>query len=350
MTIEPDPELFADFATLSRHLLDTWELDPQYPMGRWVLDHRGADTEARIWFACLYTNWYRLDSADAIARAYPEPAPIAELGDHGPVWPTKKERRCLRGNDGARRHIAWLVDRVREHGSLTAWLDDLVDDAHADPDQPHHVRRGVTIAEDHGADLGATAAWASIRHAYEDAPYVGSYASYKLCDLLKYWVGLPITAPNMGKGDGGDLRGPLGAIIRLLPTDVHTYAEAHRAIDLQWAFHEYALDHGIGFDGLEETETALCNFQTLSNGNYYVGKDADGFQAQFDGLGPEWWHARTEVLPAFLRGESHDPGWFGVDNHLCGYYERTGDIEWWDPDPHAHRQDSLTRQPEHLTA
>jgi hypothetical protein len=81
-------------------------------------------------------------------------------------------------------------------------------------------------------------------------------------------------------------------------------------------------DRGVPFNGLDQLETALCDFNSLCKGTYYVGHDIDQQMDQLKNLGREWWDARKAAFPSGYLGEVS--GWPGVRKELKRQYADDG--------------------------
>jgi hypothetical protein len=84
----------------------------------------------------------------------------------------------------------------------------------------------------------------------------------------------------------------------------------------------------IPFNGIESMETALCDFNSLANGRYYVGHDIDQMQeqaiiAQFQS--DHWlWKARKMCLDNRYLGELC--GRHLVDKQRKSIFKETGQV------------------------
>jgi hypothetical protein len=260
--------------------------------------------DAELWRTLLYVGWYSIASAEAVRAIYPAPARVdpARL----PVLPTGIERRGFRGDAGRAKAAAFLnavVDWAQPLGGLTAWVSHYAMDGFT-------PARGATLAE--GRERG----WERVRAGLAAAPGAGPWATYKWADLVKNVHGYPIDAPNIGD-KLGETAGPIPGMVRLTGLPWQECAGTPR---LQRDLLSAANDAGAGLGGLDQLETALCDFNSLCRGNYYLGLDLD---AQMTSLPESMLHAR-DVFPARYRGELM--GWTGVRSGLKTVYRDTGRI------------------------
>jgi hypothetical protein len=84
--------------------------------------------------------------------------------------------------------------------------------------------------------------------------------------------------------------------------------------------------HGVELE-VEEVETLLCDFKSLSRGRYYCGHDTDlmleGILSGPEGIRGMLLHARR-ALPSEYRGELHD--WDGRDKDAQRAYVERGEV------------------------
>jgi hypothetical protein len=284
---------FRDFCRFSRGQVESGDLDPTYPVLARVYQH--LPESDRLWRTLLYLAWYSLGSAAKVGLVYPVPEPIdpARL----PVLPTGIERRGVRGDAGRAKAAAFLNGVLEAVGTATldGWVSGLA--------------RGGSPEE----------GWVKVRTALEAVPNAGPWASYKWADLLKSVHGLPITAPDIGS-KLGETAGPIPGMVRLTGMTWQECCDPQRQHDLL----KRAQDGGAGLNALDQLETALCDYNSLCRGNYYLGKDIDEQQETLvrDNLGPVWWAARAASFPARYRGEAM--GWSGVRPVLKSVYRDTG--------------------------
>jgi hypothetical protein len=273
-----------DFIRFAQLQLSTRDIDPAYPVLKSAFDAEAIDTETRLWRLVLYLTYYNLTSAaEAWTRT---PQPSLEGID---ALPTGIERRGMRGNpEAVRKFIKSLLDKRRQCGSLEKWIE---------------------------RDFGMipSRSWRRIRESMETCWGAGSWASYKWADLLKNVMQYPITADDIGLGGGSTTAGPVPGLALLTGEPVE---KCFKDVALQVKTYEEMRLH-VPFEGLEEFETALCDFNSLSKGNYYVGHDIDQMAERLP-EGSIFWAARRASLPNQCLGEIQ--GWSGVRKELKSLY------------------------------
>lgn len=284
--------LWADFKVFARAQLATQDIDPTYPLLRDV--YRGLDERTALWRTLLFVATYHLGSAEALWAVIPEPHHGAATGIAALLarmnLPTGTERRGFRGAPLLlAHHITALVN--------TLMVDQLLS--------------FKTLL----SSWSPRDAWNQARSTYETLPHAGPWSSYKLADLLKNVHGFDMEATDLGIGGGGENAGPIPGLVRLTGLN---WRDAATNVDLHWKLLEHARNEGVPFGGLDQLETALCDFNSLSKGSYYVGHDIDDQMEKLRGLAPKWWEARARIFDARLLGERG--GWFGVRRHLKRVY------------------------------
>lgn len=286
--------LWLDFCTFAAAQVASGDLDPTYP----VLRHRYAaqrlDEEAALWHTFLYVTWYNLHSTQAAIVAMPRmprrPEALVDIR-----LPTGIERRGFRGNGLPVVHLAAVVRAAGAAGGLGAWL------------------RGVL--KDRSPEEG----WAALRRELQKLPYCGPWASYKLADLLKNVHAFPITADDIGVGGGSETAGPVPGMSRLTGLAPKVCAGD---VTAQRALYARCLGAGLPFSGLDQMETALCDFNSLCKGTYYCGHDIDMQQEHLAKCGPGLWEARAASFAPQWLGELS--GWTGVRKELKTLYRDRG--------------------------
>lgn len=280
-------ELFNHFCIFSKAHLKSGDIDPVYPVLREVQRFRDNTREEALWHTLLYFTWYHLGSAEAALKKYPSMGIIPDL----PAWPTGIERRGFRGEVGAAKAAAMLNHIAGMGMPLADWIGSCC--------------RG-----------GGTEGWDRMFHAIADLPQCGTWAAYKWCDLMKNVHGYDIEAPDIGYGGGGETAGPIPGMVKLTGKD---WKECATNAQAQFELLDACRLAGVPFTGLDQLETALCDFNSLTNGHYYLGHDIDKQMTDIMNLPNEYWAAREKVFPHCCLGELN--GWNGVRNHLKMVYK-----------------------------
>ena len=288
-------ELFSDFVRFSTAYVRSWDIDPTYPVLRYVQNVRRLTQEQKYWHTILYLTWYNMGSAEIAFTSYKTPCvPGRELFG----LPTGTERRGMRGNYNYIEFLASVVEKVQKHGSLGAWI---VNSTRA------------------GGEKG----WIEIRREVEGLRWGGTWASFKFADLLSNVHSIPITANDIGVGGKGKNAGPVPGMVQLTGL---SWEEAATNVLAQKELLERSKAAGVPFIGLEQLETALCDFNSLTHGRYYHGHDIDSQQhhLQTAGVGKVYWDARLHSFPNTMLGELN--GWEGVRPERKLVYANTGII------------------------
>jgi hypothetical protein len=295
--VEPVLEVFCRFAKAH---IESGDIDPTYPVLKRVYEIEKLDPETALWRTLLYVTWYNLGSASKVwTAAWPSPPEDPERLHISSFMQmaTGTERRGFRGNDLAWRHLHAVLSHVRTRGGgLKAWVD-------------------------YVTHSGGKTGWSAMRGAFQDFPYGGNWSSYKWVDLLKHVHSYPITADDIGVGGGGATAGPIPGMVRVTGCD---WKRCAQDIVLQQELHDECVRRGVPFNGLDQLETALCDFNSLCKGSYYVGHDIDHQMEQFKEMGPVWWEARVACFPTRYLGEQG--GWFGVRPKLKTLYRERGEL------------------------
>jgi hypothetical protein len=252
------------------------------------------DEELQLWRLILYVTYYHLGSAEFAWTYHPHPFDERLL----PALPTGVERRGMRGNaEAVNKFIQSVFRNAKPYHSLKGWVDFSLLDA-PDPQT----------------------GWWAIRSDFEEVWGAGSWSSYKWADLLKNVMDYKITANDIGLGGGSVTAGPVPGLA-LLTGETLEQCATNR--ELQEAWYQRALRAGVPFTGLDQFETALCDFNSLAKGTYYVGHDIDMMTEK---LPPDsvFWAARRAVFPAELLGEMS--GWNGRRMDRLTVYRDTGRV------------------------
>lgn len=281
--------LFEDFCTFARAQIESGDIDPMYPLLRASYEDEALEEEIALWRTLLYVTWYHLGTANRMWQRAPEPRPLTEDEVNG--LPTGVERRGFRGNVLAVRFVNGVLDAAPV--GLSAWVRSLGD---------------------------GESGWDRVRSELQMVSFAGPWASYKWADLLKNVHGLPLRASDIGVGGKGEKTGPIPGMVRLTG---EPWQECANNVGLQRDLLKRGLAAGVPFGGLDQLETALCDFNSLCKGTYYVGHDIDVQQEHLKGQRNDLWRARR-VFRSKYRGELS--GWNGVRPELKVVYRDRGEV------------------------
>ena len=164
---------------------------------------------------------------------------------------------------------------------------------------------------------GGEPGWVAVCREMCSLPQGGPWTAYKFADLLKHVHGAAITAPDVGVGGMRENAGPVSGLVALTGL---SWRECANNVQLQRDMLARARAEGVPLNGLDQLETALCDFNSLLKGTYYAGHDID---VQMEHLPPVagLWEARA-VFPDAYRGELG--GWAGVRNERKSVYRDSG--------------------------
>jgi hypothetical protein len=285
---------YEDLVTFGRHMLESQDIDPVYPVLRRLQERMGLTgtrDEQGLWLTVLYQAFYNLPSALAAFHRIGwsqggKDAPIREVIEaaHLSELPIGVERRGLRGG--------LVLDYLK--GYWRAVYQEAADwyVAHGDnrPSQRRWMRAGWSGEE------SEEERYLKFWDQWQTVPYNGRWSAFKTAELLKEVHDFPMSAPDMRMQH---CSGPREGLIWLYSLDLGGY----KARDRIKILNEYGLrlrralaDRGLPLSW-EHLETVLCNFNSMRQGRYYVGHDIDEMQ--------------TQILAAIER--NHFPGDQGRD-------------------------------------
>jgi len=307
---------FWDFVTFGRHLVATKDIDPIYPLIKWVIQDRRLDDEQAHWLVYLYLCAYNAPTAWAIFQEFNDPhfysASVTESfkkweAERRPRLRINIERRGLRGGK--------IVEALEAYSCLVAGVP----------------QRGWLETADGWLERDSKEAFSRLWNHVQMVPFVGRWAAFKWLDLLKHVLDYPIEFPDMRLAY---CTGPRQALEELY---LGARSDRQDGPYIEWLDGVgKGLRTQVGSAGLsltfDELETALCNFLSTMHGRYYIGHDIDECQGDLevwsgalaDDLQAVWWSARQSVLDHRLLGEYN--GWHGVRKDLCRLYKEQGII------------------------
>lgn len=268
-------EEFPAFAVFSKYHLASEDIDPVYPVLRYL--QRDMDVEQQLWHTFLYVAWYNLASGHDVFLRFPEPCDRKLIR-----WakterrPTGVERRNLRGPNMVNHLLSYLdeMDEWPNQGSFYM--------AEADPKARSLEARNAN--------------WLAVNQQVQQIYGNGRWAGYKLGEILRRVNGFPIEAPDMGNQHSSGPREGLARFYGEVPgesTDTIQLLD-DMGLDLQ----RRLANVGIEVD-VEHLETLLCDWKSTAKGKYYVGHDTDLMYEQVMHAHTEG-HISTEGLAQIL--------------------------------------------------
>lgn len=279
---------FCDFSKLH---VSSWDIDPMYPILARLYENDCRDENRALWRTFLYVALYHAGSAQYLWEKYPDPD-VPSLDDLN--LKTGTERRSFRGRP----------ELLRDH------IDKAVRSCNGD---------FLSLLKSYGK---GTTGWDNSGKWMRSLPHGGPWSAYKWADLLLNTHGADIEASDLGIGGGGETAGPIPGMV--IVTGRH-WKVCASDLGLQYSLLRKCRDRGVDFNGLDQLETSLCDFNSLCRGRYYIGHDIDQNYVQMNsmGLGDKFIQARS-VLPDKYRGEIN--GWTGVDKGRNSHFFSTGEI------------------------
>jgi hypothetical protein len=269
----------APFAAFARQMLDTRDFDPNYFAVKGVVEARRYSERQAYDFCVTFNGFYHFGSADAFFKA----------GDYLKVeeMPYGTSRRGFRGN----RRVLAFIDGMKA-------LRPFVLNTCMSP-------------------LGPEQKWRAVYNTLLEVPGCGHWSAYYITDMMKVVLGYQLSAPDFGfLGSSPNMTGPTAGIALLTGRPLE---RVHGDVPLHQDVFSETVELGVPWTGMEEMESVLCNYLSLTKKRYYVGRDIDRQIPMMQGLGAEWWAARERYFPAELLGERH--GWTGIRKELMGTFD-----------------------------
>jgi hypothetical protein len=284
--------VISDMAEFARLHVSSGDIDPAYPVLRHMIS--GLPTEEALSKVLSYVAFYDLSSALRFWSTDEDPGDL----------PCATERRGLRGGV-VERHLSSLEEQRDTRGSWERWL-----------------RLGWSAGDNREQR------WALTFNNVQQAWGNGRWAAYKTCEILSTVLDWPMAAPDAGHAWSS---GPRKGLALVFGPETGNGPGVIRKLDQQTE----ALRLELAMEGaqllpVEQLETVLCDFYSMSQGHYYVGHDIDQQLEQLMRPSTPGW-AKSAILqarqasfrPAWL-GELN--GWAGVDKSLSVLYRNTGAI------------------------
>lgn len=279
-----------DYARFHKLALETWDVDPTYPVLNHIADELGLSLEDRIRLVMRFVAYYHIGSG------------LAAFTGQGPVLPCATERRGHRDNRKLVRHLNALEEVEVQPGGWEKYFRQALD-----------------------GSLGRRQGWAHLQVLLLDIWGNGRWAAYKTAEVLWKVCGFPVEATDMGHAFSSGPRQGL-ALLAKVPAgnskaDVQELDEISERICARLRSESLVAS-------VEEVETTLCDFHALHAGRYYVGHDIDQMLRQLldvqSSLTATALRARMYTLPHAYLGEIH--GWTGPDVGRKQIYRKTGRV------------------------
>lgn len=305
MTDWPFEKLREDYLRWHPAQVETGDIDPVYPVLRYLADAWDLDVEERAWLVFCHVVWYHPGSTLAGFRAVPDVSAMPTTADglHNAgllELPCETERRGHRPKQPLINHLLGLRETFLD-GGCWEWAQRAI----ADAETPEE-------------------GWLQLNDALTTLVGNGRWAAYKTAEMLEKVCGLPVKAADAGHRFSSGPRKGLELLEPHCPAD--NRPDTIGTLDLMtslWA-------DQLGEPDVALVETSLCDFNSLVRGRYYLGHDIDSMQAAW--LNPkvagqvptEAWDARADTFAHEFLGEFH--GWLGVRKELNPVYKKTGEL------------------------
>jgi hypothetical protein len=291
-------DLWADYTQFHGLMVESQDLDPVYPVYKRLAEGLNLSRADRVWLVLAHVAYYHAGSA---LVAFSGANGLRDAGTSRLDLPCSTERRGHRSPAALSAHLNDLSRRADE---IFAWC---VETSYMEPET----------------------GWNYLTDRLETIHGNGRWAAYKTAEMLQHVYPLGIEAPDMGHAFSS---GPRKGLALLYEDDLPTGNDALSVKHLDSLSRE-VVSHlnyrvGVRMATMATAETSLCDFHSLVEGRYYVGRDIDQMQAQLtavpSGLTRQVWKARRQTLPNQYLGELY--GWKGVDTARSRMYRDTGKI------------------------
>lgn len=283
--INNSSQLYKNFFEFTKLQIEVGDSHPAYALLRELFKIEKLPQIIKIWRCLIFVAFDHLGSAEKMWTEYPEPKIIK----NPQFMTTGIARRGFRGNT----YWADMINSVSNNGELKS------------------------IIESH-ANKGEIEGWISLRNWFEQFKHNGSWSSYKFADLMTHVCGYKLKADSIGENHC-----VLQAASLLTGKE---QKECMSDIELQGQLLNYAKNHHSKINGLEELETALCDFISFLQGRYYIGMEIDSQMEQI----PDkkiWWEARKLAFNKKFLGENNN--YVGIRKGHQPIYKLSGIIKWW---------------------
>lgn len=292
--------LFKKFLTFSQMHLRAQDAHPEYPVLKAYYEQRKLEPEQALWFTLIEVTWDNLRSSEVMWKAYPH---MTRITTKTTKLPTSTARRSFRGTCRGQ----GLLNEIYAH----CW------------NNYDHAHPLCTWIESQVQSGDKRQNWRNVRTVFEAFKGNGPWAGYKWADLLKNVHGYPLEADNIGVGggEGSFNTGPVQGLAKI--TGYNPYVVA-RDIDLQEVVLDHVREKAVPKITMDQLETCLCNFNSLTEGRLYVGNDIDEQLEAMKHASAELRAVRLKVFEPKYLGELG--GWTGVRKALKTHYQRTGEL------------------------
>jgi hypothetical protein len=289
---------FDDFMLFTQYMIEQRDPDPTYEVLRARFDNI-PDHEEQLWYVLIYVAWYNLANGEWFwQQTHDDPSKMLNYSaDHLMEYPTGTPRRNLRGGVNMRAHVRSLLDLREKYGSFRSWLT-----------------HEFTTDE----DLNTRIVYSAIKEAWGN----GTWAAYKIAEILNKVLGYPVRISDMGGSNGDLVAATPKKGLELLYGTLRTAKEFRDASFDIFGKQSFTNDIAV-------LESVISEFYKCATGRSYVGLVTDVILQAINDIPhgreevrPVLYEARKRVLPNYGLGELN--GWDGVDKNrsLLYYYTK----------------------------
>lgn len=290
----------AAFARFGNKMRESHDIDPVYPVLHTLVRDLHLTEPQADWLTVLYLAYYELSSGLEAFMRYPDPASARPLLDDFDTLklPTGIERRGLRQPHLMAAHLSDWLSRFDGESFFTGATEAFT------TDRLHNC--------------------AALDLYLRSVDYNGRWAAYKGCEVMQKVRGYHVQLATAGHENS---TGPRDGLALFFP-EVRGQRPEHIALldEQTRMLMAWAEQFSCPLE-VEECETLLCDFRSLTLGRYYVGHDTDlmleGIASSTSDVQQRLLRARRS-LPHQYRGESH--GWDGRDRGAMSAYAQRGAI------------------------
>lgn len=265
---------YADFELYSRALIESKDVDPVYPVVKWIVERYDFQPE---WFVFVYTAFYNLESAIIMCREMPDTA----SWDQGRFI-------SMRNNSELRKFGHERRGSCRNIQNQIGLFEDAIHFVDRLPPSEELDNRGF-------------------RDGLMACSFQGEWASFKAAELFEksldyktltiHDLGLEGKDPNRNDGPVGGLRWLYGRDNRYTENIYPTWNRFGAALAEAWG-----VDMG-------EVETCLCKWHKVVTGKYWIGHDIAEFFELAHVMGQKDYNAMMGSIfhPALWEGMTEFP-------------------------------------------
>lgn len=288
-----DEKVFNDYLSFHKNQIESKDIDPAYPVIKYVLNASNKNIEDSIWAILCYVAYYHIGSGFKLFEVVPKPE--VPLDSALLSLPCETERRNHRVNERLQKHFESIVD-------LYYWNSGLL----------NYFTKGFT--KDKKAN------WLLLNDRLMKIWGNGRWAGYKTAEIFMKVLDFEVLPTDMGHNGASGSRRGLELLYKNVPT-----GNSNLDIKSLDKLSDLLVDtmNNRGYHAtLETAETSLCDFNSMVKGRYYTGIDIDKMQEALESVESSYtdllFEARKETLPNKYLGELNN--WNGVQQNKKKHY------------------------------